>query len=623
MLEFETIAKSIFCPHKPDTNKELDAVPQYMDEKPMTKIDTNFRLPISYLDPSTLFPLSTIVANDLELVPTLVTVPVQASSQSIYEILFQPSHSFAKDMIQQWHKQYTTDQDYLKDTQKVITYMHMYKKNRSTDYQVNCEKLLTIWDDLKSENDFLNRYGFLDWEMLGEFNESSYFLQCLTVMNVVSPAVSLMLPVIFLLVPFLILKIQGIPIDFDTYMVVFKDIAKNHFIGKAIMTLESLSWDKMLYIMVTFGFYMMQVYQNIHQCQTFYENITLINANLLELRNYVDYSIQSMEDFLLIIKVVPTYEKIKADIMIHHENLKQLSAELQRISQFDHTFSKFSDSGYMLRCYYRLYSNKYYEESLRYSVGFEGYINNLLGLHDHLVSGHVAFADFDLSGNCVFEEQYYPPLLNDPTCPVIKNSCDFEKNMIISSPNKSGKTTILKTTTINIIFTQQVGCGFYKSGKVNPYTHIHSYLNIPDTSGRDSLFQAESRRCKEIIDIIAEHKDPAKYRHFCIFDELYSGTNPDEASKAGHAFLQYLTSYTNVNFILTTHYHSICKKFQKSDTIQNYKMEVIVHEDGTFEYTYKIKKGISKIKGGVRVLKDMDYPSEIIKTIETFEKQKN
>jgi DNA mismatch repair ATPase MutS len=45
-------------------------------------------------------------------------------------------------------------------------------------------------------------------------------------------------------------------------------------------------------------------------------------------------------------------------------------------------------------------------------------------------------------------------------------------------------------------------------------------------------------------------------------------------------------------------------------------MEVIVHEDGTFEYTYKIKKGISKIKGGVRVLKDMNYPAEIIKTIE-------
>ena len=31
-----------------------------------------------------------------------------------------------------------------------------------------------------------------------------------------------------------------------------------------------------------------------------------------------------------------------------------------------------------------------------------------------------------------------------------------------------------------------------------------------------------------------------------------------------------------------------------------------------FKYTYKIKKGISKIKGGIKVLKDLDYPDDII-----------
>jgi DNA mismatch repair ATPase MutS len=148
-----------------------------------------------------------------------------------------------------------------------------------------------------------------------------------------------------------------------------------------------------------------------------------------------------------------------------------------------------------------------------------------------------------------------------------------------------------------------------------PYTHIHSYLNIPDTSGRDSLFQAESRRCKEIIDIIRE-QNPDKTRHFCTFDELFSGTNPHEASSAGHAFLSYLNTFKNVNFILTTHYLRICKQFKVSEHIQNYKMDVRISEDGTFKYTYKIKKGISSIKGGIRVLKDMDYPKEIIDLVE-------
>jgi hypothetical protein len=428
-----------------------------------------------------------------------------------------------------------------------------------------------------------------------------------------SPAISLFIPLLFLIFPFIILKIQGIPITFEIYVTVLKDLAKNHFIGKALLTMDAISWDKLVYLIISLGMYLMQIYQNVHQCQTFYHNIVTINENILELNNFTRYSIESMENFLLITKNIPSYDRISQDIRQHCDYLKQLHTEIYFIRKFENSVNKFTEVGYMLKCYYRLHTNKLFEEGLRYAVGFEGYINNLLGVYENILDDKISFAQIDVSGNCEFEEQYYPALINDIP---VKNNCNFKKNMIISSPNKSGKTTILKTTTINIIFTQQIGCGFYKSGKLNPYTHIHSYLNIPDTSGRDSLFQAESRRCKEIIDVIKKYNDAAKYRHFCIFDELYSGTNPDEASKAGHAFLKYLTKYENVNFILTTHYFKICKKFNNSELVQNYKMEVNVLGDGSFEYTYKIKKGISKIKGGIRVLKDMDYPDEIIKFIE-------
>jgi DNA mismatch repair ATPase MutS len=236
----------------------------------------------------------------------------------------------------------------------------------------------------------------------------------------------------------------------------------------------------------------------------------------------------------------------------------------------------------------------------------------MFGVSENLNNGNISFGKLSSDATTEFKEQYYPALINEMP---IKNTCAFDKNMIISAPNKAGKTTILKTTVLNIIFTQQLGCGFYDSATLVPYTHIHSYLNIPDTSGRDSLFQAEARRCKDILDVISNNSN-ARYRHFCTFDELYSGTNPDEASKAGHAFLEYLSKYKNVNFILTTHYLSICKKYKKSEHIENFKMQVNVLNNGDFDYTYKMKRGISKIKGALRVLKDMDYPSEIIKTIE-------
>ena len=94
----------------------------------------------------------------------------------------------------------------------------------------------------------------------------------------------------------------------------------------------------------------------------------------------------------------------------------------------------------------------------------------------------------------------------------------------------------------------------------NPYTHIHSYLNIPDTSGRDSLFQAESRVVKKSLILSRTTKLNVILPYLMnYFQEL----NPVEASRSAYAFLLYLSKYDNVDFILTTHYTSICKKLQK------------------------------------------------------------
>ena len=37
-----------------------------------------------------------------------------------------------------------------------------------------------------------------------------------------------------------------------------------------------------------------------------------------------------------------------------------------------------------------------------------------------------------------------------------------------------------------------------------------------------------------------------------------------------------------------------------------------IQKNDSFEYTYILENGISKIKGGHKVLKDMNYPVEII-----------
>jgi len=572
----------------------------------------NFKLPIQYLEQSELFCINDTVCNDLELVTTQ-----NEKQKSMYHYLLKPTNEFGEHLIPEWKKYYTTNVDYLKDTQHVLQNMQEYRKKllqENYTYQMRCEKINEIWNELKNNDDFLCKYNYIEWDMIKQFNKSSDILQIISIMNLASPMISFILPFMFLIIPFIILKIQRIPITFNVYIDVLKEIAKHHFIGKALSTgMGSLTPDKVIYLVFIIGFYLYQIYQNITMCNRMYNNMLKINEYLMEINNYVNYSIHNMESFIELNKHYLCYQPFCNTIQSHLMELRKMKELLQNIKPFEISFGKLMDMGYLLKCYYEIHSNNEWENTLKFSFGFEGYMNNLLGVWENIECKNICYADYDLSGNCTIQKQYYPPLMEDNP---VKNDCKFDKNIIISSPNAGGKTTIIKSTLLNIIFSQQLGCGFYKHCVLNPYTHIHSYLNIPDTSGRDSLFQAESRRCKEIIDIINESKEHS--RHFGIFDELYSGTNPTEATKSAYAFLVYLSKKKNVNFILTTHYVSVCNKFKKSNTIQNYKMVVENLENGALKYTYKMKKGISKIQGALKILEQMDYPDEIIQNVKNY-----
>ena len=98
-----------------------------------------------------------------------------------------------------------------------------------------------------------------------------------------------------------------------------------------------------------------------------------------------------------------------------------------------------------------------------------------------------------------------------------------------------------------------------------------------------------------------------------MFDELFSGTNPYEAISSAVSFLRYLNKYKNVSFIITTHYLDICNKLSNDKKTQNSNMKINKKENGEFLYTYKLDTGVSDVKGGIKVLNDLEYPIEIIK----------
>ena len=494
--------------------------------------------------------------------------------------------------------------------------MEVYQTRETyTLTETECQDMKCIWNNTQRDPDFLENNGYMEISMLKFLNKSPLFLQTTSVLNMTSPMLSFFIPVIMLIVPFIILHIQGVAVNFQEYISVLSHIAKRHFIGMAIHATREFNVTNSIYFVGMFFLYVYQMYANYTSCIRFYSKMREMNTHLLNLKKYTEYVLESTVNFMAISHDCEKFKHFHMHLYLHKTNLQTLHEMLKSVYRFEPSLSKITQLGYMQQCYHEIYNNRELAESIAWSFGFQGYLDNLRGIYENLKCGKIAYAIFDVSSTSrlYIQNQKYVPIqyMSDNTLPpenVVGNDCALDKNILITGPNAAGKTTYLKSTLLNVLFSQQLGCGYYTACRLNPYCYIHSYLNIPDTSERDSLFQAESRRCKQILDSVVNHQE----RQLCVFDELYSGTNPEEATKSSYAFLKYLARYKHLDFILTTHYVKVCKKLRNHERIKCCKMEAIVKEDEEIEYTYKMKNGISKIQGAYSVLKQMNYPTDVL-----------
>jgi energy-coupling factor transporter ATP-binding protein EcfA2 len=558
------------------------------------KINNYFKLPIFYNNKKE--DLQENIIKDLELVST-----VDPSCQPIYYYAFNPKTILGEKVMSQITQHYTTDVTFLKESQELI-------RTFKSSNQTHCNDILSIWEEIKYDNGFKERYQYVDWPTFYHLNESELFLQLMSTYSILAPVISLIVPFIMLIIPFFMIQLRGVRISMTEYVSILKEIWKGHSMGKLFTKMRdgTVEVGEKIYIAVSASIYLFSIYQNIIMCIKFHQNMTKIHSHLKAIAEYLNHTIEKMENYLVHAQHYKTMNTFNAEVLKKHAFLKSLAEKLERITPYTLRVKKIGELGKIMKYFYELHNDAANEEAILYSFGFNGYIECLEGLSNQVREKKLQYAKFKKGSKTTFKKAYYPTLINDKP---VKNSVKLDKNMIVTGPNASGKTTILKTTLINVILSQQFGVGFYDSATMNPYHHIHCYLNIPDTSGRDSLFQAEARRCKEILDDIERHGK--KESHFCIFDELYSGTNPEDAVISANAFLNYLFKFKHVDCMLTTHFVDLCKKQKESKNADNYQMKT-EKAGKNFKYTYVLEKGISEIRGGVKVLDDMNYPKEII-----------
>ena len=570
-----------------------------------------FQLPISFLAKKSALEEHTI--NDLELLP-------DDSKNSLYKYVLKPDTIFGEKTLPLWSQYYTPDINFLKESQKLLKYK-IQSTELPADKQVEVHE---IWQEIQGETGFHEKYSYLEWGPLQFLNNNSKFLQCLSMYNMASPLFSLAMPIFFLILPLLIIKLRGLPISIDKYIELLKVVFKKHQLGK-IFDLSKASFEKIMYVIVSAVFYVIQIYQNIMSCRRFYMNMGKIHKQLFTMRDYLKTTVKNMDLLKYQCMGFKTYEPFIEQMNKHQKVCQQALTQYNKVTAAKVSIKKIWQIGHVMKCFYHLYENQNFHNTLRYSFGLNGYIDNLNGLRFNVTLKNMNACKFNKKGKTKFSQAYFPSLVDENP---VKNTYVLDKHLIITGPNAAGKTTLLKTTIFNIILSQQVGFGFYKKANIIPYDMIHCYINIPDTSARDSLFQAEAKRCKDILEKIAAANasevasKQTSLRHFCVFDELYSGTNPYEAVSSAYAYLKYLNSYDNVNFVLTTHFLDLCRRLDTEKNIQNYHMKIETTNDD-FKYTYKLNKGISDIKGGIKVLKDLEYPDEIIKMTSTILQELN
>ncbi len=290
--------------------------------------------------------------------------------------------------------------------------------------------------------------------------------------------------------------------------------------------------------------------------------------------------------------------------------------KLLRKNTFKGQSSFFSNHGNILATFKLIENQKEtFEKSMKFIGKIDAYLSmaKLYKENQNNDNAKYCFVEFiaDEDKPVVKLENFWHPMLNPNE--VITNDIELgisNDKITLTGPNAAGKSTILKAVTINILLAQSFGITPADNMILTPFSIINTYLNITDTIGEESLFQAEMYRIRDLIKLI---KNSDNNFVFIIMDEIFTGTNPEEGQAAAYGIGMRLAEFKNVIGILATHFKYLTNLENKTNgEFENYKVTASKNDDGSFTYPYKLLKGISSQKIALDLIANEGFDSKIL-----------
>ncbi len=189
--------------------------------------------------------------------------------------------------------------------------------------------------------------------------------------------------------------------------------------------------------------------------------------------------------------------------------------------------------------------------------------------------------------------------------PFLQNSIPFaialkgrNHHAILTGPNRGGKSSVLRTTLLNVVMAQTFGLA---SGhmRLRPFDWIATGLRLEDRPGSTSMFESE---VEFSIQILRRAKECPNQIGFVLFDELFHSTNPPDGARTADIFLQRLWQTTNTASFISTHVFDLAKKAHKK--IQKLCVPAHKKENGSLHFTYTLQKGICEVSSVDEILKE-------------------
>lgn len=190
------------------------------------------------------------------------------------------------------------------------------------------------------------------------------------------------------------------------------------------------------------------------------------------------------------------------------------------------------------------------------------------------------------------------PLIPAEKCVLNDFEIDQEQFFIITGANMAGKSTFLRTVSLQIMMAN-MGLPVYASEVLyTPIKLITSMRTTDSLTDDESYFFSELKRLKYIVDEIK------KDHYFIVLDEILKGTNSTDKAIGSKKFIEKLVSSKSTG-IIATHDLSLCETAKETPQVKNYYFDAEIVED-ELHFDYTLKKGICKNMNASFLLKKME-----------------